>query len=199
MPSRASRWTRMPPPASGLARSRARDFQHRRSLLVLPIDRNDDHLLLGQPRRRDQSGVVTVGHDEGADHPGRYAPRRAPHVIQPARRPSGTARRRPGRSSDRGSGSSPPGAPCCPASGLRRRRSARAPANRSLSVLRPVTTGMAIQSSMKRPVDAQHLAASPPPPPRRWRGRCDPPARGTPSFAGTAGSAFPSAPRCTTG
>ena len=51
--------------------------------LGLP-DRDDDHLPLGQAGRADQPLVVSVGHDESPDQPGRNPPRSTPDVVEPA-------------------------------------------------------------------------------------------------------------------
>ncbi len=58
-----------------------RDVHHRRALLVGPVDRHDDHLDRGDRRGQAKPGIVAVGHDRAAHHPGAEAPRGGPCVL----------------------------------------------------------------------------------------------------------------------
>jgi hypothetical protein len=53
----------------------------RRLLLVLAEDRDDDDLDRRDVGRQDEARVVAVGHDRGPDHARREAPRRAVRVL----------------------------------------------------------------------------------------------------------------------
>ena len=44
-------------------------FQHGGALRIGLVDRDDHDLVLGQPRRTDEAGVVAMRHDEPADEP----------------------------------------------------------------------------------------------------------------------------------
>ena len=83
----------------------------RAGALLVPDEQHDD-LGRREPRRQPQAGVVAVGHDQAAHHPGATRPRTSARRT-PAR-PSrwSTASRRPWRSSGPARGSCPSGGPC---------------------------------------------------------------------------------------
>ncbi len=49
-------------------------FADLRAVFVAAVDRQDHHVLGGQPRRADEAVVIAVRHDQGTDEPGRDAP-----------------------------------------------------------------------------------------------------------------------------
>ena len=48
----------------------------------LPADRDDDHLVRGEPRGQHEAPVVPVGHDQPADDPGAHPPRGGVAVLE---------------------------------------------------------------------------------------------------------------------